>query len=98
MSPPSSRLNSRSSEKPGSAWQLLLAGILLGLFFDPEDEGDMFLRNVGYKIGHIIIKYNYNEQVKENAMGNTCSTHGEKRNAYRGEPEEKRPPRRPRRR
>jgi hypothetical protein len=23
------------------------AGFLLGLFFDPEDEGDMFLRNVG---------------------------------------------------
>jgi hypothetical protein len=24
------------------------AGFLLGLFFDPEDEGDMFLRNVGF--------------------------------------------------
>jgi hypothetical protein len=23
------------------------AGIFLGLFFDPEDGGDMFLRNVG---------------------------------------------------
>jgi hypothetical protein len=23
------------------------AGFLLGLFFDPEDGGDMFLRNVG---------------------------------------------------
>jgi hypothetical protein len=23
------------------------AGFLLGLFFDPEDEGDMFLRNIG---------------------------------------------------
>jgi hypothetical protein len=23
------------------------AGFLLGLFFDPEEEGDMFLRNVG---------------------------------------------------
>jgi hypothetical protein len=23
------------------------AGFLLGLFFDPEDAGDMFLRNVG---------------------------------------------------
>jgi hypothetical protein len=24
------------------------AGFVLGLFFDPEDEGDMFLRNVGW--------------------------------------------------
>jgi hypothetical protein len=24
-----------------------LAGYFLGLFFDPEDGGDMFLRNVG---------------------------------------------------
>jgi hypothetical protein len=23
------------------------AGFMLGLFFDPEDGGDMFLRNVG---------------------------------------------------
>jgi hypothetical protein len=32
-------------------WDITLAicyqaGFLLGLFFDPEDEGDMFLRNV----------------------------------------------------
>jgi hypothetical protein len=36
----------------------------------------------------------YNEQVKEDEMGRACSTHGEKRNAYRilvGKPEEKRP-------
>jgi hypothetical protein len=25
----------------------LQAGFLFGLFFDPEDKGDMFLRNVG---------------------------------------------------
>jgi hypothetical protein len=24
-----------------------LAGFLLGLFFDPDDESDMFLRNIG---------------------------------------------------
>jgi hypothetical protein len=26
---------------------LLHVGFLLGLFFDPEDEGNLFLRNVG---------------------------------------------------
>jgi hypothetical protein len=26
---------------------LLHAGFLLGLLFDPEDEGDMFVRNIG---------------------------------------------------
>jgi hypothetical protein len=36
----------------GGIYSLLLAtcfyaGFLLGLFFDPEDGGDMFLRNVG---------------------------------------------------
>jgi hypothetical protein len=31
----------------GSALYLLQAGFLLGLFFDPEDGGDMFFRNVG---------------------------------------------------
>jgi hypothetical protein len=37
MSPPSSGLPSTSSQ----------AGFLLGLFFNPEDEGDIFLRNIG---------------------------------------------------
>jgi hypothetical protein len=30
----------------GSACYLLFASFLLGLFFDPEDGGDIFLRNV----------------------------------------------------
>jgi hypothetical protein len=30
-----------------SVFYLLHAGILLGSFFDPEDVGDMFFRNVG---------------------------------------------------
>jgi hypothetical protein len=30
-----------------SSWYLLYAGVLLGLFFDPEDGSDMFLQNVG---------------------------------------------------
>jgi hypothetical protein len=40
-------------------------------------------------------------QVKKDEMVRECSTHGEKKNAYRisvGKPEGKRPPRRPRRR
>jgi hypothetical protein len=31
----------------GFACSLLPAGFLLGLLLNPEDEGDMFLRNVG---------------------------------------------------
>jgi hypothetical protein len=33
--------------KATTLWYLLHAGFLLGLFFDPEDSGDMFLRNIG---------------------------------------------------
>jgi hypothetical protein len=31
----------------------------------------------------LFAKYNWNNQVKEDEMGEPCSTHGEKRNAYR---------------
>jgi hypothetical protein len=40
MTPPSSEL------KITSAYYVLYAGFLLGLFFDLEEEGDTFLRNV----------------------------------------------------
>jgi hypothetical protein len=49
----------------------------------------------------LFAKCNYNDKVKEDEMGRTCSTNGEKRNAYRisvGKPEGKRPLGRPRRR
>jgi hypothetical protein len=35
------------SEDHEYACYLLQAGFLLGLFIDPEDGGDMFLRNIG---------------------------------------------------
>jgi hypothetical protein len=37
-------LQKKPSKKPGL--YVLHAGFLLGLFFDPENRGDMFLRNV----------------------------------------------------
>jgi hypothetical protein len=51
MSPPFSRSNDKPSIKAARVgWQakfcLQLAGILLGLFFGPEEGGNMFLRNV----------------------------------------------------
>jgi hypothetical protein len=49
ISPPSSGTKNEANQCE-SKWQEELsfqAGLLLGLFFDPEDGGDMFLRNVG---------------------------------------------------
>jgi hypothetical protein len=37
----------RVEEEQGSACYLLQDGFLIGLFFEPEDGGDMFLRNAG---------------------------------------------------
>jgi uncharacterized membrane protein len=34
-------------KEQGFVCYLLYAGLLLGLFFDPEYEGDIFLRNLG---------------------------------------------------
>jgi hypothetical protein len=50
ISPPSSGITSKPSKKQASRRQqseLLLAGFLLHLLFDPEDGGDVFLRNIG---------------------------------------------------
>jgi hypothetical protein len=35
------------TSQPNLACYLLHVGILIGLFIDPEDGGDIFLRNVG---------------------------------------------------
>jgi hypothetical protein len=48
-SPPSSGSNNKLSKKPAELLSTCFhGGFLLGLFFYPEDESDMFLRNVGW--------------------------------------------------
>jgi hypothetical protein len=44
---PCSPLNVNRQETSVKADGKQICGFLLGLFFDPEDGGDMFLRNVG---------------------------------------------------
>jgi hypothetical protein len=42
----------------------------------------------------LFVKYNWNDQIEDDEISSACSTHGEKRNAYRalvGKPEGKRP-------
>jgi hypothetical protein len=46
ISPPSLRAKNKPSKKPASGTSFQ-PGLLLGLFFDPEDGGDMFLGNFG---------------------------------------------------
>jgi hypothetical protein len=44
---PSAYMYVCAPRKPLNCWMdFIHAGVLLGLFFDPEDGGDMFLRNV----------------------------------------------------
>jgi hypothetical protein len=40
-----------------SSGYFLHAGFLLGLFFGPEDGGDMFLRNVGWFLKDYMVLY-----------------------------------------
>jgi hypothetical protein len=39
------RYFTRFEKQLGSAWYMLHAGFLLGVFFYPEDVGNIFLRN-----------------------------------------------------
>jgi hypothetical protein len=47
MSPPSSESKNKPSKKEPLLATRSRADFFLGLFFHPEDGGDMFLRNVG---------------------------------------------------
>jgi hypothetical protein len=47
MSPPSSGSKNKPSKKPTLKQMASRAGFSLGLFFNPENGGEMFLRNVG---------------------------------------------------
>jgi hypothetical protein len=47
MLPPSSGSKNQERNQHETGSKHRLAGFLLGLFFDPEGGGDMFLRNIG---------------------------------------------------
>jgi hypothetical protein len=43
----SSGSKNKAKKKPACACYLIHAGFVLGLYFDSEDGGDMFLQNIG---------------------------------------------------
>jgi hypothetical protein len=47
MQPPSSGQKNEPGKVPSVKREASRAGFSLGLFFDPEYEGDIFFRNVG---------------------------------------------------
>jgi hypothetical protein len=55
--PPFSVSKSKQSRKPAKYRGLFLSDFLLDIFFDREDRGDEFLRNVGLTPNCTALKY-----------------------------------------